>query len=193
MSTNNVENVSTGKPKIGGAVFRAPLGAKLPTSASETLDEAFKNLGYCGEDGLVNSNSPSFEDHKAWGGDIVYSSQTEKPDTFNFTLIEILNPEVLKTVYGENNVEGTDLATGIHVEATSEEVGECSYVFDMILRGNVLKRIVVPRAKLTELGDITYSDDELAAYEPTITCYPSGTKGKTHDEYMLSESDPTGE
>lgn len=185
MATNNVENVSTGKPKIGGAIFKAPYGTTLPTSANEELNAAFVNLGYCSDDGLTNSNSPEFEDHKAWGGDVVYSSQTEKPDTFNFSLIEILNPEVLKMIYGENNVEGEDVSSGIHVEATSEEAEECSYVFDLILRGNVLKRIVIARGKVTEVGDITYSDEDLAAYEATITCYPSGSKGKTHDEFML--------
>lgn len=192
MANNNVENVSTGKPKIGGVIFKAPYGTKLPTSASEALDTAFVNLGYCGEDGLSNSNSPSYEDLKAWGGEVVYSSQTEKPDTFGFTLIEILNPEVLKTIYGDDNVTGT-LATGIHVEATTEENEECSYVFDLILRGNVLKRIVIEKAKITEVGDVTYSDDELIGYETTITCYPVGSKGKTHDEYILGETTSTGD
>ena len=44
------KNVTTGKPKTGGAVFRAPLGTALPTDAKTALDEAFKNLGYCSED-----------------------------------------------------------------------------------------------------------------------------------------------
>ena len=39
MST--VTNVSVGKPKIGGAIFRAPLGTTLPTTADATLNSAF--------------------------------------------------------------------------------------------------------------------------------------------------------
>ena len=52
---NNKDNVSTGKPKVGGAVFTAATGSTLPTDATTALDEAFKSLGYCSEDGVTNS------------------------------------------------------------------------------------------------------------------------------------------
>lgn len=39
-------NVTTAKPKIGGAVYSAPLGTALPTDATTKLDDAFKALGY---------------------------------------------------------------------------------------------------------------------------------------------------
>ena len=35
-------NVTTAKPKIGGAVYSAPLGTALPTDATTELDNAFK-------------------------------------------------------------------------------------------------------------------------------------------------------
>ena len=103
--------VTVSKPKTGGAIYRAPLGTQLPTDASSELNEAFKELGYASEDGLVNENSPESDNIKAWGGDIVYTYQSAKEDTFTFTLIEALNEEALKAVYGDANVTGT-LATG---------------------------------------------------------------------------------
>ncbi|HFU6522657.1 TPA: phage tail protein [Enterococcus hirae] len=179
---SKTENVSTAKPKIGGAIYSAPLGATLPTNAVTELDDAFKSLGYISEDGLTNNNTPETDTIKAWGGDTVDVVQSEKADTFGYTLIEALNVEVLKEVYGPNNVSGS-LDTMITIKANATPLEAHCLVVDMVLKAGVLKRIVIPNATVSEIGEISYADEDAIGYETTLTAMPD-ENGDTHIEYI---------
>ncbi len=185
----DAKNVSYGKPQFGGAIHSAPLGTALPTDAITNLDTSFKNLGYVSEDGLINSNTRETEVIKAWGGDTVLVTQTSKDDTFQYTLIETLNIDVLKEVYGEDNVDG-DLDTGITIKSNAIPLEGHSIVIDMILKGDVLKRIVIPNGTVSEIGDIQYVDNDATGYETTLTC-AADEEGNTHYEYVQKASTPT--
>ena len=179
---NTATNVSTGKPKISGAVYRAPLGTALPTDATTALSGSFVCLGYVSEDGLTNNNDMDVSAIKAWGGMIVYRSLNELDDNFVLTLIESENVDVLKAVYGDSNV--TVAANGTaHVVVKAEDPQEAVWVFDLALRGNKAKRIVIKDGAITSRGAITYNDYDAIGYEITISAYPD-SNGKTHEEYL---------
>ncbi len=182
---NNAKNVSAGKPKVGGAVFVAPVGTALPTNALTELDVNFKALGFVSDEGVTNANSPESENVRAWGGDVVLTPINERPDTFALTLIEALNVEVLKFVYGPDNVKG-ELSTGITIEANSSERPPVAMVIDMHLNGGVSKRIVVPLATISELSEIAYNDSSAIGYGATVNAAPDpdSPKGNTHYEYI---------
>ena len=182
MST--VGNVSAGKPGVSGPIYRAPKGTALPTTANATLNTAFKALGYVSEDGVTNATEIDTEDVKAWGGDTVLNLSTGFADKFTFTLLETISAEVKKARFGDDNVTGT-LANGITVTANAQDLDEHVIVIDMVLKGGVLKRVVIPQAKVSEVGDITYSDSAAVGYETTLHC-SSDASGNTHYEYIKS-------
>lgn len=174
-------NVTAAKPATGGSLSVAATTATMPTSTGATLT-GFTGLGYISEDGLTNEITRDSEEIKAWGGDTVLQPQTGFNDAFSCTLIETLNVDVLKEVFGSANVSGS-LGAGIGVEVNSDELVERAFVFDMVMRGGVAKRVVIPNGRITEVGEIAYSDSEAAGYEITITAFPDST-GNTHYEYI---------
>lgn len=178
----NAKYVTAAKPKKGGSAFRAPVGTELPTDAEGTLNEKFKGLGYISTDGVTNANSPTSNKLTAWGGDTVMNTMADRPDDFKFKLIEGLNPEVLKAVYGDENVEG-NTETGMTVKVGSADPEQFAWVFDMIQKGSIAKRIVIPAASLSALEEIKYIDSDAVGYGVTISAVPD-TSGFTHYEYF---------
>ena len=175
-SGNTVTNVTTGKPKVGGAIYVAPIGTTMPDDPVDNLDAAFKCLGYVSEDGVK-------------GGDTVLNTNQGRDDTFTFTLIEALNADVMKLVYGSSNVTGTWTGTtgdALAVSVNGEDTDDVIIVIDMIMRGNVLKRTVMPCAHVTDVGEVTYADDSAVGYETTVTCQP-GADGDYHKDYYVKQ------
>lgn len=178
----SVDNVSAGKPKVGGCIYRAPVGSPLPTDATTALDAAFAEMGYISEDGVTNSNSPSSNKIKAWGGDVVLIIQESKEDTYKYKLIECTNLEAVKSVYGDDNVSGT-LATGITITANSKQQSPYSYVIEMIMNNDAVRRVVIPKGAVSAVGDIVFKDNEVVGYDTTLDCLPDSS-GNTHYEYI---------
>ena len=53
----------------------------------------------------------------------------------------------------------------------------------MILKDNILKRIVIPRAKVTAVEDITYVGNDAIMYSVTLSA-ALNTDGDYHYEYI---------
>ena len=192
---NDASLVSAGKPKVGGAIFRAPLGTALPTDASTALAGAYEGVGYISDDGLVNQQGREVSTQHAWGGDEVLTDVQNFTDRFVFTMIECMNLAALKTTYGAANVSGT-LAEGITIRKNANPQEHFVLVCDTILNGNVLHRIVVPDAQVVEVGDISRVDGEAVGFPTTIAAKPftawktaggaaDANQGDTHREYMV--------
>lgn len=174
---NNTANVSVGKGKVGGYCFTAPASTTLPTDASTALDAAYVNLGFISEDGLTNSVETDSEEIKDWNGDTVLTVISSRTETFQFTLMET-KVDVLKEVFGGANV--TETNGKITVTTNNAAYPIKPYVFEVVLTGGRIERIVLPTGQISEVGDMTYQAGEVLGYEITVTATPDASGNATY-------------
>lgn len=180
---------TTSAPKTGGPLFRGEVGSTLPTDAVSELGADFTNLGRISDDGAKVSDSISTDEIKDWEGIVVATPVKEKKDELEITLIESLNVEVLKTVYGSDNVSGT-LETGITVKSNPHNPKHYAYVLDTIEGedADILHRKVYPNAAITKVGDQTYVNNKLVSYQVTITALGDENGNTRYDYYKRKEA-----
>lgn len=168
---NSKKNVSLGKPISTGCVWVAPSGTALPVDANSPLDDAFKCVGYISEDGVTNAVDTDSTDVTDMGGVKVLSEISSYGETYQFAMLE-LNETSAKLRYGTANVEAPDedTITIRHAMPTGES---SVVVFEILLTGNKVKRIVLPDATISDHGDIQYSAGDAITYDVTLAANPS--------------------
>ena len=57
----------------------------------------------------------------------------------------------------------------------------------MVYRNDYLKRIVIPRGKVSKLGDITYNDSDAVGYDATLAL-SADDSGVYHHEYIAKKA-----
>lgn len=186
MSANDSSLASVAKPVAAGAISSGTTKLALPTDPVSNIAAGFVKLGYVSEDGLTNGLDTNVENIKAWGGDTILTVRTSRTETFKFTLVQALDVDVLKEIYGQDNVTG-DLITGITVKHNGNELPRRAFVIDMLMTGNAVKRIVVPTGQVTEVGSVVYVDGSAVGYETTVTCFPDA-QGNTVYEYIKKKA-----
>jgi hypothetical protein len=183
--TTTVANVLQGKPVVTGGVLRGASGATLPTTAVAATT-GFTALGFVGDDGLSESVDRTTDKIKAWGGSIVKVVQSEFSVSYTFTLYETLNANVLKAVYGDDNVTTTaaGVSTGTlqSVQVNKDQLDRNPWIFDM-KDGDALIRVVVPDGQITQVGEITYNDGGVIGYPVTLEAFED-TSGNNAYKYI---------
>lgn len=171
----NVLNAFVGTPPIdGGVFFRGPLGTALPEDALEALNVAFIDHGAVGEDGVTVAQTRDTTDVKMYGGDTFVSPQTNYDETVTITFLEDDNDAVLKTAFGDANVESTP-ATSSHgvqrtIYHTSAPLPISSFVIDSI-SGDKTKRYVIERGQVVNVGETKDVHNDVTRRTLTIKTY----------------------
>lgn len=161
-------------PADGAAVYAAPLGTTLPTSATAALNVGFVDLGWVSEDGVTNSISRDTTKHRAWGGEVVKVTQDNYTETVKLTLLES-SSAAMKIVYGDSNVTPGGDYLSLKVEHSRLPLGRKSFVIDFI-DGDRAGRILIREGQVTEVSDVVYTHKDLTRYEITIDVFkPNST------------------
>ena len=156
MAKTNLDksNVSTGKPKAGGAVFVAPAGTPLPTDATTELSEAFVCVGFVDPDGVTVTPTETANDFTEWGGSTVDQDKSEFKETTAFAMLES-KAENMCLLYGDDAVTKTE--TGYRAVHRGGNDAERVMVIDTLIKNARVRRIV------------KYSRTELVKYAATFT------------------------
>lgn len=177
-TANSTANVSTTKGVIGGYFFTAPEGTTLPTDNTTALDNAFVNIGYISDAGVVHSKSGSNTNFHDMNMDTIASAASEIDRTMVQKFVEV-NVNALKEARGQTNV--TTNTTMITAKDTNDDMPYRCIVQELILKGGRKWRRVIPRAKVTDWGDETDLSTELAGFELTYTKFADSTGAYQYD------------
>lgn len=179
MAALDVSKVLVGAPdqKTTGAVLDAPLGTKLPTSATEELDKAFTSSGYVSEDGLALKTDRSTNDIKEWSGSVVKKLLDSFDGTITWSEMQ-MSYEALCHAFGTSAVTKT-AATTEHGEQVTLAINSAmpearSWAFRM-KDGNARILIVVPNGQVTSVDEIDFVSSDSVKLPITLSCYPDSS------------------
>lgn len=179
---NNNDNVYVGKPKVGGAVFVAPIGTPVPTDAESPLPDAFFCVGYISSDGFKTKNTRKSETKQAWGGDTVGSAQSEYADTAELEMLET-KLENLKIVYGSGNViVDPENPRKFRVRHNSKELDNWTWVVEQLLGTDMVMRSAIDKAQVSEMEEVKRNNEDFMSYKVTLAMY-SNSEGDTYNDY----------
>lgn len=166
-------NTANVRVAITGQVASAPLGTTLPTTPTEALDSAFEVLGFVSEDGVTPNFEDSINKIKAWqGAQIVRTIVTEESINFSMSLIET-SYEVLTRFFPGATIDNP--SAGVYRVRIGQRTPDPRVWVIDVIDGSVLWRYVLPRAELTERGEVPHTNDDAVGWPIMIEALPDPT------------------
>ena len=164
----NADLIGVGKGNPDGYIHSAPVGTTLPATAEDALGSDWKDMGHASEDGVSEKTNFETTEVKDWAGSVVKVIQTSRTGSYDMTMIEAMNVDLLKAVYGDSNVTVSN--DNIEITINDKSLDYRAWVIDEILEDGVKQRTVIPRGKLSAIGDISHVSTDVIKIPVTITC-----------------------
>ena len=171
-------DVSVSNPRATGTFFVALPGAVEPTDAVSPLGNLYADHGNVGESGIVRSVARDVQKKKNFGGKTVATLQNDYTETYQLTLLDDYNGTVLKTVFGEDNVEidGDDITVDVKGDLTPRR----AFGLD-IKDGDYKVREYIYDGQPSLTGDVAFVHSDVIRYEVTIEAFENeqGVKARS--------------
>lgn len=144
-----------------GGLYAAAAGSTLPANLAASLDAAFEAVGWLTEDGLgFSPNLTASDPIKGWPrGEVLLLPAATLEPTFKFTLGQH-DADVLDWVVSPSR----EMALILEYKATA--TGD-------------LHRLILPKVKVTESGEIPFNTEDMVAVELTVGASRDDTAGFT--------------
>lgn len=180
-SRGDVRELFASTPGMDGGLFYMPIqyaslitpqflnDPRAPLPGVEGTSRFF--LGYLKEDGVDEGEDRTTKKEKSWGGDKIFVGQSEYDATWEFSLVQYLNPTVQQIAHGASNVT---IIPGDATRGQRVAILHNGDVLDMgiyIARskyGQARKQIVAMYAQPTKIDKVKSKHDELSAFKVTL-------------------------
>ena len=165
-------DVNLGTGRASGYFYHAPKDTALPASPLAELGQDWVEVGYIAEDGITWSTGRSSEPLKDWANKIRRQLQSEPTGTVAVPIIST-TAEVLKTIFGEDNVTET-AASQSHGALVSVAVaegvvsGEEAFLFIM-KDGDDALMLGTTNGFITALDDISFQPGSAITWNATVS------------------------
>ncbi|RJO79311.1 hypothetical protein D5S18_02985 [Nocardia panacis] len=189
----NTDKVYTPAPGVKGVVFAAPYskenaqkGIDLAKDFTKDLNgltlagtSVLVNLGGLSDAGIVNAEARDHQKVKDFSGSVISTPQSDFSSTFKLDFVESTNLDVLRLVYGVENVKpitkggtGADANTVVAVQVNHTAAPLANWVFvTETIQGSKLRRQVIPKGQPITVGDVTQVSKDIIRYEVTVEAF----------------------
>lgn len=151
-------------------VYIGPIGATEPTGVDDEWDAAWDLVGLLdGEEGFTQARSEDTTERYAWGKLLVKKTRSKHKRTIKFVALEE-NETVFNLVNPGSDWDGSD--PDLTVKTVSVPTySEFAIGFET-REGDKVKRRLVKRADIEEVGELKDSESDVSVSEITVVIIP---------------------
>ncbi|WP_369211293.1 phage tail protein [Streptomyces flavofungini] len=157
-----------------GGVWVSPVGTPALASPLDQPVAPWEPLGALSDDGLTYGFDEDSQEFTPWGLTSPFRTQiTKSVRTFGFTVWETSRVVVTSLQYRLDSADLEPDGDGLTKYAeTASPVPDRRAFWFLVVDGSAYKGFYVPQGEINDRSDVTFKQDEMSAYEWTITTYP---------------------